>query len=65
MSATATWGEVVAWAKAEIEKGRTGLESATAAEAPALQARIAVMREISVLADIPKAADMPPPVPYA
>lgn len=64
MSTKTTWADVAAWAKREIEAARTNLETATATELPAIQARIAVMRELQKLNDIPKATEMPPSVSY-
>jgi len=64
-AAKPTWDEVKAWANAEVEAGRLKLETATAAELPAIQARVAVMRELMNLTELPAAAAMPPAVPYA
>lgn len=64
MSTTA-WGEVLAWAKAEIETARDGLEQVTDPIGLArIQARIAVMRELQTIKNTPAAPDIPGPVSY-
>lgn len=60
-----TWAEVQGWAKSEIEKARTALETESDVTAAAsLRARIAVMRDLLSLKSQPKPPDIPAPVAY-